>query len=99
MEYIIWCDESTKNGNHYSDFYGGLLVRSTDLNYVTNSLLRAKDNSRFEQSEIKWGKVTSQYLNRYVDFTDVVFDLIKADKIKVRIMFRQSAHKFSSLSD
>jgi hypothetical protein len=33
LEYLIYCDESDKNGQLYSNFYGGALVRSIDYNY------------------------------------------------------------------
>jgi hypothetical protein len=37
-EYFIWCDESIKKGDFYSNFYGGVLVESKNLAFVLNAL-------------------------------------------------------------
>jgi hypothetical protein len=50
-----------------------------------------KENNLF--AEIKWTKVTQQYLDKYCSMMDVFFRLIKKDLIKTRIMFRQTAQK------
>ena len=34
MEYIIYSDESDSKGDYYSDFFGGVLVRSTDFDMI-----------------------------------------------------------------
>ena len=34
MEYIIYCDESVTDGKYYSDFFGGVLVRSGDFDEI-----------------------------------------------------------------
>lgn len=31
QEYLIYCDESAKTGKYFSNFYGGALIRSTDI--------------------------------------------------------------------
>ncbi|MCM1150852.1 MAG: DUF3800 domain-containing protein [Alistipes sp.] len=90
MEYIIYCDESISSGKYYSDFYGGVLVRSPDLDFVKTSI----DNKKTELNllgEIKWTKVTENYLQKYMQIMDLFFDFIRQDKVKIRIMFRQSA--------
>lgn len=97
MEYTIWCDESILTGRHYSDFYGGVLVRSNDIDEV-NSTLKTKAHSLGLHREIKWSKVTSQYLDSYFGLVETFFDFVSEDKIKVRIMFRQSALEPISLS-
>lgn len=50
MEYFIWCDESVKKGKHYSNFYGGVLVSSTHVKRVTETINKvcAKQNLRHE---------------------------------------------------
>lgn len=40
------------------------------------------------QGEIKWTKVTANYLEKYIEIVDLFFQFIKEGKIKVRIMFR-----------
>jgi len=41
--------------------------------------------------EIKWTKVTEQYLDKYIILINYFFTFIKSNKIKIRIMFRQNA--------
>ena len=41
--------------------------------------------------EVKWTKVTEQYLDKYLNLIDYFFDFVKKNKIKIRIMFRQNA--------
>jgi hypothetical protein len=90
-EYIIYADESQKKGAYYSHFYGGALVRSVDLTSVRNQLETLKQSLNLFQ-EIKWEKVTDQYLNKYLEMMRIFFDLIAADKVKVRIMFTSNVH-------
>lgn len=89
-EYVIWCDESIKKGQYYSDFYGGILVRSSHLTEVSDTFFLLKQLNNYP-NEIKWQKITSNYLDVYLAFVDGLFDLIAQDKVKIRIMFRQSA--------
>ena len=37
-EYIIYADESAANGRYFSNFYGGALVRSSDIDDVRKIL-------------------------------------------------------------
>ena len=37
LEFIIYTDESEKKGKFYSNFYGGVLVRSPDLQPIVRS--------------------------------------------------------------
>jgi hypothetical protein len=90
MEYIIYTDESDRRGKFYSNFYGGILVRSSDLLEVCHILEKTKEESNLF-GEVKWQKVTEQYLEKYLSLMDIVFDLLEKDKIKVRIMFTQNA--------
>ena len=59
MEYIIYTDESDKRGKYYSNFYGGLLVRSPDLQPVIARLEQRKAELNLHR-EVKWQKVTGQ---------------------------------------
>lgn len=96
-EYIIYADESTSQGRYYSNFYGGALVRSTDLRAVEVALEKVKaDQNLFR--EVKWNKVTSNYLTKYIVVVDAFFDLIEADKIKTRIMFSRNAYEAANLN-
>jgi hypothetical protein len=90
MEYIIYCDESVSEGKYFSDFYGGALIQSSDYLLINKSLLQKKADLNLHQ-EIKWTKVTANYLEKYKEMLTSFFDFIEKDKIKMRIMFRQSA--------
>lgn len=97
MEYIIYCDESNSNGPKFSDFFGGCIVNSKDWRLVTDALeTKKKELNLF--GELKWTKVTAQYLERYIDIIDLFFDFIQSGKIKVRIMFRNNADQPSSFA-
>jgi len=88
-EYVIYTDESDKAGNYFSNFYGGVLVQSPDLQPVVNQLENCKLRL-YLMSEVKWQKVTENYLAKYIELMSDFFDLIAADKVKVRIMFTQN---------
>lgn len=90
MEYIIYCDESVSKGTFYSDFYGGALVRSHDFISITKELNDKKLELNFH-GEIKWSKVTSNYLEKYKEIISLFFKYIEKDQVKIRIMFRQNA--------
>ena len=89
MEYIIYCDESSSNGPKYRDFFGGCIVASQDWNIVTEALNEKKRELNLK-GEIKWTKVTAQYLDRYIQVMDLFFNFVRDGKIKVRIMFRDN---------
>lgn len=97
MEYIIYSDESTSKGKYFSDFYGGALVRSTDYITVVNILNAKKEELNLFQ-EVKWVKVTSNYLEKYKEIITTFFNFIKEGKVKIRIMFRQNAQVPANVS-
>ncbi len=61
-EYIIWCDESDKKGQFFSNFYGGVLVASDHLKEVQTTLREKCADLKFFD-EIKWQKVSEHYLD------------------------------------
>lgn len=95
MEYIIYCDESSSKGSRFSDFFGGCIISSADLNTVVDALNHEKINLNL-RGEIKWNKVTDQYLERYMKMMDLFFEFVKAGKIKIRIMFRDNKNEPSN---
>jgi hypothetical protein len=98
LEYVIYCDESSAKGRHFSNFYGGVLVRSTDLERVLSRLAAKKLELNFF-GEVKWQKVSAgPYLQKYIALIDEVFDLMGQGLIKVRIMFTQNIHVPRGLS-
>ncbi|MBV8897226.1 MAG: DUF3800 domain-containing protein [Acidobacteriaceae bacterium] len=90
-EYVIYTDESIKTGLYYGNFYGGALLRSADFDDV-NAKLRAVAAAENLTGEIKWQKVTAQYLSKYVRLIDTFFDLVRDNHIKIRVMFTQARY-------
>ena len=89
MEYILYCDESSSNGPLYSDFFGGCLINSKDWIAIENAIKADKERLNLT-GEIKWTKVTAQYLDKYVQIMEMFFSFIREGKVKVRIMFRSN---------
>lgn len=90
-ELVIYADESIQRGEYYSNFYGGALVRSTDVDAVRSALAAQKATLNLS-GEVKWSKVTKNYLPKYIELIDSFFDLIESDVVKMRVMFTQNAN-------
>lgn len=88
MDYIIYLDESEKEGKNFGNFYGGALVKSQDINLINDQLNQVKQSLNLYQ-EIKFTKITENYIDKYKNFLDAFFNFIQQDKIKIRIMFTQ----------
>lgn len=95
-ELILYADESIEAGEWFGNFYGGALVSSKDLKPVTQALSAIASGENLN-GELKWQKVTAQYLPKYERMVDAFFDLIDSGKIKVRIMFTQARDKAMGL--
>lgn len=87
-EFIIYTDESDRDGKYFANFYGGALIRSADVDAVRAELETAAAAAGLT-AEIKWQKVSSGYLDRYKSMMDAFLRLVAEDRIKVRIMFTQ----------
>ncbi len=89
LEYIIYCDESDEKGEHFSNFYGGALVSSEDYEEIVEAITKCKTEQNLLK-EVKWTKITERYEAKYIAVINAFFDLVKAGKVKVRIMFTQN---------
>ncbi len=96
-QYLIYADESHRKGKYFSNFYGGALINYTELQKVSDKL-NAKKKELGLYQEVKWTKVTEQYLDKYLELMDYFFEFVKSNKIKIRIMFRQNAQVPQNLS-
>lgn len=96
-EYILFCDESDRRGKYYSNFYGGVIVGASQYQRIT-TLLNQKKNDLNLHQEVKWEKVTAQYLEKYQELIHAFFEEVAQNNVRVRIMFRQNAHLPSGLS-
>lgn len=89
-EYIIFCDESDRTGPHYCNFYGGVLVGASQYQAATQRLEQVKVTQNLH-AEVKWKKVTDQYLLKYQALMEAFFEELRAGRVKMRVMFRQAA--------
>src|SRR5436309_3560113 len=96
-EYIIYCDESESKGRHFSNFYGGALVRSDDIDRI-RSAIAAKKKELNLNGEVKWSKISTNYFKKYLELTDFFMDFVERDEIKIRIMFTQNTVKARGLT-
>lgn len=97
MEYILYCDESIDTDTKYGDFFGGCIISSSDLHPVVDALEKCKKENNLLQ-EIKWTKVTENYLQKYQNVIRLFFSFVRQGKIKVRIMFRSMENQYVSES-
>ncbi|BCJ87504.1 hypothetical protein skT53_24890 [Effusibacillus dendaii] len=74
LEYIIYMDESAKEGRYYGNFYGRALVCSTDFKYVVDQITLKKNELNLF-NEVKWQCVTTNYLDKYIALIDLFFIL------------------------
>ena len=98
MAYILYCDESSEKGKKYSDFFGGCIIDSKDQFELTQALEHKKSELNLK-AEIKWTKVTENYLDKYIEMIDLFFEFIKSGKIKVRIMFQRTGTRKETYGD
>jgi len=91
-EYIIFCDESDTSGTFFSNFYGGVMVGSSQYDRVTARLNAEKTRLNLF-GEVKWSKVSAPYLGKYQDLVKTFFQEVRQGHLKVRIMFRQNVHE------
>lgn len=94
----IWLDESDKKGPYFSNFYGGILIKSDDLSEVL-----AESKALLEKlgiwEEIKWQKVNKHTFDAYTAVVDFIFKLLSENKAKIRIFFRNNQNKPTKLTE
>ena len=90
--YIIYCDESDVKGRFYSNFYGGALIEASKQQQIEAEIQAFKDANNIFNGELKWERVTPHYMTKYIDFIDLVFDIVARGDMKLRIMFTQNIH-------
>ena len=89
--YYIWCDESVKEGEFFSNFYGGILIESKNLKRGLNKM-EEKVKELDITEEIKWQKVNRHFFEKYMTLVDFIFDLLEDGLIKIRIFFRHNQY-------
>lgn len=96
--YYIWLDESDKEGEFYSNFYGGILIKSEDLDNVLRMMSNIVEELEIKE-EIKWQKVNAFYLERYKKIVEFIFDLLRTGLVKIRIFFRNNQYQAVGLTN
>jgi hypothetical protein len=69
---IIYCDESAKKGRHFSNFYGGALIRANDRDAIEALLVSTKNNLNLF-NELKWQRITDNYKDKYIAFLEIYY--------------------------
>ena len=93
-EYVLYCDESASDGKIYTDFFGGCILKE-QRRIALDDALNEKKSQLGIHAEIKWTKVTENYLRKYQDIIHLFFDYVRAGDIRVRIMFRKESLSYS----
>ncbi|GAA5497552.1 hypothetical protein Rhal01_03748 [Rubritalea halochordaticola] len=89
QEYWIYADESVQSGKHFSKFFGGCIIPSTKVNSIHERLTQRKESLGFGK-ELKWQRVTDQRLECYIHMITAFFEEVRADHLRVRIMFQDN---------
>ncbi|QQA43924.1 DUF3800 domain-containing protein [Pelagovum pacificum] len=89
--YIIYSDESDRKGKYFSNFFGGVLLKAEDREEI-DALLTAKKIELNLNGEIKWEKVTANYLEKYKEFISFYFTFVATSRLRIRLMFTQNIH-------
>ncbi|SFJ11741.1 DUF3800 domain-containing protein [Jannaschia pohangensis] len=95
--YIIYSDESDRKGKYFSNFFGGVLMKAEDREDI-EALLAAKKIELNLNREIKWEKVTKNYLEKYKEFITYYFTFVATSRLRIRVMFTQNMHVPKGLS-
>jgi hypothetical protein len=95
--YTIYCDESATKGAFFSNFYGGAIVKSSELEAI-NTFLNARKDELNLFNELKWTRITENYQQKYIDFIDSYFDLVATGRIRMRIMFTHNQYRPKNLT-
>lgn len=92
--YYIWFDESDKEGEFYSNFYGGILIKSEHLEKVLQMMKCIVEEVGLSGEEVKWQKVNQYTFDKYIRLVDFVFDLLENGFAKIRIFPEQSVYSY-----
>lgn len=71
-QYLIYSDESYIKGEFFSNFYGGALVDYSQLQNISD-ILNEKKMELNLGAEIKWSKVSDNYLDKYIEMINLFF--------------------------
>lgn len=96
--YLVYLDESDKDGPYYSNFYGGIILDSSLLDEFNSRIGKVLSCTAISGEEIKWQRVNAFTLEPYIQIVDELFAILSENKAKIRIFFRHNRHKPVGLS-
>jgi len=96
-EYWIFADESVQEGRHFSNFFGGCIIPARIHADVENRLRIHKARIGFLK-ELKWQRVSEQWLDGYKRMISHFFDELRAGHVRMRLMFRDNQSSPGNLS-
>lgn len=91
--YLIYLDESDKEGPYYSNFYGGIILDNDVLDEFNSRITAIVSDTPIAKEEIKWQKVNALTLPIYTKIIDELFQMLAEGKARIRIFFRHNRHK------
>jgi len=97
-EWVLFSDESVPKGVHYSNFYGAVLVRASQIQRINERIQGLAAQAGLD-SEVKWNKVTEMWVAGYETLVEAFFDEVFRGNLRVRIMFRQNSWVGPTLSE
>ena len=72
-EYLLFCDESDRRGEYFSNFYGGVLVGASQFDRIHQRLAGCCEALNLT-SEIKWSKISEPYAPKSCKLIDAFFE-------------------------
>lgn len=88
-EFWIFSDESVQEGRLFSNFFGGAIVPATQYAQVENRLRIHKAEIGFLH-ELKWQRVSQQWLEGYERMITAFFDELRSGIVRMRVMFQDN---------
>lgn len=96
--YLVYLDESDKDGPFFSNFYGGIILDSSYLEEFNSRIGEVLSHTPINGEEIKWQKVNAFTLEPYTQVVDELFAMLSEGKAKIRIFFRHNRYRPIGLS-
>jgi hypothetical protein len=77
-----------------ANFYGGALIKASDRQAIELELKAAAEGII---GEAKWTKIGEETEDAYIAFAAKFLEMVKAGRIKVRVMFTQNIHSIDHI--
>lgn len=74
-------------------FFGGCIVPANRRTSIENAL-NAQKAALNINAEVKWTKITENYVDKYCELIHLFFDFVRSGDIRIRIMFRKTSDQY-----